>query len=254
MKFLTGIDIFDTSTGGIYPGLIILAEEVGAGGREFALTSLMNLSAKDVRLYIISVILNEEETRRELKLIFPDSNPSWIDRIKILSLSKEFFAKTIVPAEWVSEKGVLASLKSEKILEKLVSYFDDVEDNSIVFVDSLTDLIRKTEVLGGDEVEWSDLIDLLIGLRKLVIRKNILLYILFSKEIVDKGRAEEIFYYADGVLMFEWDVGKDVIKRWMYIKKLFGILPQLEKQRLMRYEIGIDPANGFTISKLHRIL
>jgi archaellum biogenesis ATPase FlaH len=256
MKFHTGIDVFDTSTGGINPGLIILAEQVGAGGKEFALTSLMNLSKKgDKKFYIISMLSNEDELKRDLKRTFPEASEKWIESLNIFSLSKEYFARTIVPASWVSEERLsLTSLKPERILEKLVDYFDEIEEKSVVFLDSLTDLARKTEALGGDEIKWKDFIDFLLGIKKLILRKNLLVYALLSREVVEKSRAEEIFYTADGVILFEWIEERDSIKRSMHIKKLTGALSILERQKLVKYDITIDPANGFTISRIHRIL
>ncbi len=246
-----GIPLLDTTTNGLYPGLIILAEDVGAGGKEFALTSLRNL---DTDTYYISVTQSVDEVVRDLRLIFPKSSKEWIERLKIFSLSKEYFAKTIIPFSWISEESSLSMLKSEKILEKLVNIFDEVKSNSVIFIDSLTDLIRKTKVFGSDEIEWRDLIDFLIGLRKLALKNNLLIYILLTKGILDKSRAEEVFYTSDGVLIFEWVIDKDTLKRSMYILKLLGVLPILEKQKILRYDITIDPEQGFVISKLQRIV
>ncbi len=251
MMFKTGINILDTTTNGIHPGLIILAEDVGAGGKEFALTSLRNSSNEK---YYISITESVDEVIRDLKLYFPKSDNSWIDNLRVHSLSKEYFAKTIIPFSWIAEQSSLSLLKSEKILEKLVNIFDDVEENSMIFIDSLTDLIRKTDIFGNNEIEWKDFIDFLIGLRKLALSNNLLIYALLTKGILEKSRAEEVYYTADGVLIFEWVIEKDNIKRSMFIKKLLGVLPILEKQKILRYDISIDPEQGFIISKLQRIV
>jgi|Deesub1362A_J573_1020465.scaffolds.fasta_scaffold00078_112 archaellum biogenesis ATPase FlaH len=258
MKFQTGIGVFDTYTGGIYPGLLLLVEEVGAGGREFAFTTIMNLikSGKTSDIYYISMTLSDAEVKRELKLAFPDSEGDWIEKPRIISFAKEYFARTIVPLSWVTEEKVsLASLRpDEKLLEKLVNLFDRIPDRSILIIDSLTDLMRKTEIMGGDEIKWSDLVDFFTGIRKLIINKDMLVYVLLTKNVIEKSKEEEILNTANGVIFFEWNIEKDVIKRSMYIRKLTGSLPFLEKQKIMKYDVTIDPAEGFIISRLLRVI
>lgn len=252
-KFQTGIDVFDTNTGGVYPGLVLLVEETGAGGREFALTSLMNLSSR--KLFYVSMTASNEEVRREFILSFPQSEKDWVERVEIVSLSKEYFARTIIPVSWIfEEKPTLASLKSESLLERLIDLFERVPEGSLIVIDSLTSLARKTEVLGGDEIAWKDLMDFLMGIRKIVIKKKLLAYLLLTRGVVGKSREEEIFSTTDGIIMFEWIEERETMKRTMYIKKLVGTLAVLEKQRFTRFDISIDPVAGFTISKLHRII
>jgi KaiC/GvpD/RAD55 family RecA-like ATPase len=253
----TGIDVFDTNTGGIYPGLVLLVEETGAGGREFALTSLMNLARSENpgTYFYVSMTAGSEEVKREFRLAFPDSGEDWVGRVEILSLSKEYFARTIIPVSWIlEEKPTLASLKSESLLEKLIDLFENVPEGSVVVLDSLTSLVRKTEILGGDEIAWKDLMDLLMGLRKIIVKKNLLTYTLLTKGVLGRSREEEIFSTSDGIIIFEWVEERETMKRTMYIKRLVGTLAVLEKQRFAKFDISIDPATGLTISKLHRIV
>jgi|Deesub1362A_J573_1020465.scaffolds.fasta_scaffold20317_2 KaiC/GvpD/RAD55 family RecA-like ATPase len=256
-KFQTGIDVFDASTGGIYPGLIVLIEETGAGGREFALTSLMNLSKSGIEgeLVYISMTANDEEVRREFRLSFPYAGEEWIGAVEVVSLSKEYFARSIIPISWISDEGPsLASLKSRSLLERLIEVFEHVPERSLIVMDSLTLLARKTDALGGEEIAWKDLIDLLIGIRKIVIKKRLLSYLLLTKGVVGRSREEEIFSTADGIIVFEWMEEKETMKRTMYVKRMVGTLAVLEKQRFGKFDVSIDPAVGFMISKLHRII
>jgi KaiC/GvpD/RAD55 family RecA-like ATPase len=256
MRFQTGIDVFDTNTGGIYPGVILLVEESGAGGKEFALTSLMNLARReDRRLYYASMTADDEEIIREFRLTFPSASDDWISKIEVKSFSKEYFSKTILPISWITEeRPSLSSLKTDSLIEKLIDFFEYIHEESVVVLDSLTALIRKTEVLGGDEIEWKDLIDMLIGVRKIIIRKNLLNYVLLTKGVAGKAREEEIFSNVDGIVVFEWIEEKETLKRTMYIKKLTGTLAILEKQRFSKFDVSLDPSVGFVISKLHRII
>ena len=256
-RFQTGIDIFDTNTGGIYPGLVLLVEETGAGGKEFALTSLMNLSRKGISgdLVYVSLTATSEEMRREFLLSFPHSGEDWVEKVKTVSLSKEYFARTIIPISWVLEgTPTLSSLKSESLLERLIDIFESFPPGSLIVIDSLTSLARKTDALGGDEIAWKDLIDLLIGIRKMIIKKELLTLVLLTKGVVGRSKEEEIFSTADGIIMFEWMEEKETMRRIMYVKRMIGTLSVLEKQRFTKFDVSIDPASGFTISKLHRII
>jgi KaiC/GvpD/RAD55 family RecA-like ATPase len=256
MRFRTGIDVFDTNTGGIYPGVILLVEESGAGGKEFALTSLMNLArTEDRKFYYASMTADNREVIREFRLAFPSADDDWISRIEVKSFSREYFSKTILPISWITdEKPSLSSLKTDSLIEKLIDFFERIYEESVVVLDSLTALIRKTEVLGGDEIEWKDLIDMLIGIRKIVIRKNLLNYVLLTKGVAGKAREEEIFSNVDGIILFDWVEEKETLKRTMYIKKLIGALAILEKQRFAKFDLSLDPSAGVVISKLHRII
>jgi len=248
-RFKTGIHVLDNVSGGIPPGTVILSEDVGAGGKEFALTSMMNYP----KAHYVTVTETPEELLKDLELYFP-KNKDWVKRINVFSLSKEFFAKTIIPFSWISEEASLSLMKSENILEKLVEFFNSTEEGSLIFIDSLTDLVRKTEIFGRREIEWEDLIDFLIGLRKLARNRNLLIYLYLTRGVLDEKRSEEIYYTANGVLIFEWIIEKDRVKRAMHIRKLLGILPFLEKQKIQRYEITIDPDQGLVVSRLERIV
>lgn len=248
-RFKTGIHVLDNVSGGIPPGTVILSEDVGAGGKEFALTSMMNYP----KAHYVTVTETPEELLKDLELYFP-KNKDWVNRINVFSLSKEFFAKTIIPFSWISEEASLSLMKSENILEKLVEFFNSTEEGSLIFIDSLTDLVRKTEIFGRREIEWEDLIDFLIGLRKLARNRNLLIYLYLTRGVLDEKRSEEIYYTANGVLIFEWIIEKDRVKRAMHIRKLLGILPFLEKQKIQRYEITIDPDQGLVVSRLERIV
>lgn len=97
-------------------------------------------------------------------------------------------------------------------------------------------------------------IDLLKGFKAICIKKNILLLALLTSNVLDRGLEEELFETADGVIVFEWFVERDTITRWMYFRKMLGIMPILEKERVSKYSTKIDPAQGFTISRIMRVL
>lgn len=241
----TGIDFLDKQIGGLHEGLVILYENSGAGAREFALTMLLN-NAKKYDLNYLAIAKTVEEVKREIRLSFPESKKDV--EMNIISFAEYYFRDSIVPMRWISEKASLRLLKDEKnVLSKLVEVFESVK--GIVFLDSITDLARVSKRFG-----WEALIDLLKGFKALCIRKGILLMGLLTANVLERSLEEELFETADGVIIFEWIAEKDTITRWMFFRKMLGIMPILEKERVLKYSTKIDPAQGFTISRIMRVL
>ena len=256
-RFPTGIEFFDKQTGGLYPGLVILLEEVGAGGREFALSMIFRGAEKYFKASYIALSSSVEEVINDSKLSFPEAPESRLkeleEKVKIISLAEHYFESSIVPYWWISsEKPTLKSLrkKDSNILEELVNVCDAIEDESLVFVDSMSDLVRLTR----EKISWNDLIDFVKGMRKLCVKRNILTLTTLTRGMLEKGKEEELMDQADGAILFEWEIHKEGITRWMYIRKLLGVLPVLEKKKISKYSIRIDPSEGFTISQLVRIM
>ncbi len=241
----TGIEFLDKQIQGFHEGLIVLYEESGAGGREFGLTLLLNNAGK-LPLNYVSITKTVEEVKREISLSFPEMKKK--ADINIVSLAEYYYRDSIVPMRWISEKSSLRHLKEEKnVLSKIVEVFDGVE--GIVFLDSITDLARVSKRLG-----WSALIDILKGFKAVCIKKGILLLGLLTANVLEKSLEEELFDVSDGVIVFEWSFDRDAITRWMFFRKMLGIMPILEKERVMKYSVKIDPSQGFTISRLMRVL
>jgi len=241
----TGLEFLDKQIGGFHDGLVILYENSGAGAREFALTMLFN-NANRCELNYLAIAKTAEEVQREIRLSFPEMRRE--ANINIISLAEYYFRDSIIPMKWISEKSVLGVLKDEKnVLSKLVEVFDGVK--GIIVLDSITDLARVSKRLG-----WESLIDLLKGFKAVCIKRNILLLALLTSNVLEKGLEEELFETADGVIVFEWIAERDAITRWMYFRKMLGIMPILEKERVSKYSTKIDPAQGFTISRIMRVL
>ncbi len=245
--FPTGIEFLDSQIGGIPPGLVILYESTGAGGREFAITSILNNSGKFPISYM-AISKPPEVVEREIRLTVPEREVDKLD-INILSLAEFYFKETLVPLRWVTSEPSVELLRGEKnLLTEMIDLFETIEGGSYIFLDSLTDLARTSQT------RWRDLVDLLKGLRILCHKKNLLLMTLLNAKVLEGGKEEELFDQADGVMVFEWVMEKDTITRWMYFRKFLGILPQIEKEKILKYNVKIDPGLGFTISRIMRIL
>jgi KaiC/GvpD/RAD55 family RecA-like ATPase len=241
----TGIDALDKQLGGFHEGLVILCEESGAGAKEFALTMLLKNAGK-FDLNYLAIAKTAEEVQREIDLSFPEMKREV--KIKITTLADYYFRDSIVPMKWISERGLLSTLRDEKnVLSKLAEIFDEV--NGIIVLDSVTDLARVAKRLG-----WDALIDLLKGFKAVCIKRKVLLLALLTSKVLERSLEEELFETADGVLIFEWLVERDTITRWMYFRKMLGIMPKLEKERIAKFSVKIDPAQGFTISRIMRVL
>lgn len=241
----TGIEVLDKQIHGLHEGLVILYEESGAGGKEFGLTVLFNNSGK-LPLNYVAITKTPEEIKREIRLSFPEMKKQ--AEINIVSLAEYYYRDSIVPIRWISEKSSLKYLKEEKnVLSKLVEIFDNIE--GIIFLDSITDLARISRKIG-----WNALIDILKGFKAVCLKKGVLLLGLLTANVLEKSLEEELFEASDGVIVFEWSFEKESITRWMFFRKMIGIMPILEKERVIKYNIKIDPAQGFTISRLMRVL
>jgi len=159
--------------------------------------------------------------------------------------------RSIVPLYWFEERTTLLSLKGEKnVLEELIEFFDSVESNSICVIDSLSDLVR----IARSRLSWNDLIDFLIGLKVLIQKRDVVVYTVLTKDIVDYRLQEDVLSLADGIIVFRWKEKGDRMVRTMFIRKLLGVLPLLEKEGVIAYETRIDPERGFMISSVMRVI
>ncbi len=256
-RFPTGIEFFDKQTGGFYPGFVMLLEEVGAGGKEFALSMIFRGAERHFKATYIAMSSSVSEVIRDSRLSFPEAPGERLreleENVRIVSLEELYFESSIIPMSWFSsEKPSLKAFRKKEsdILTELVKLCDEIEDGSLVFLDSMSDLVRLTR----ERISWNDLIDLIKGIRKLCVKRNVLMLSTLTRGMLDKGREEELMDQADGAIVFEWEVHKEGVTRWMYIRKLLGVLPVLEKKRISKYSIKIDPHEGFVISQLVRIV
>lgn len=258
IKFPTGIEVIDTKIGGMYPGTAILLERVGAGGREFAINIFMKTAEREppFELHYVSITDTQEEVVRNIRLTFPEASQELVNtllnRLEIVSLAGLYYRKSIVPIRWVSDRKLcIEELKCEAdIMAELAETIERCGDGSLIFLDSLSDMVR----LIGRRIDWPDLVDLMKGLKKLCIKKNMLLISLLTSRTLDEGREEELLDQADAVFVFEWQMEKEAMTRWMYFRKFTGVLPILEREKIARYNVKIDPSQGFTISKLLRVM
>lgn len=194
----TGIRSFDSIMGGGIPtgSFLLLLGDVGSGHNEFICTLAANLAyikANDTFLHSNKTSLDEIKTSAPLGSIIPekinylsfvrskedvinemthtlraDYHEHLNDKIEFHDFSEIYFKGSSVPHSWISDETVnslnrLKRVGAEKdMMPSLVEYLGMHAQNSVVIIDSLTDLMR----ISSNDMQWLDLIAFLKGLQK----------------------------------------------------------------------------------------
>ena len=261
--------------GGAPPGsVVLLAGEAGAGAREFLYTSaVMNgLAHGDPSLYdlhygsvpdgarvpdeihYVSFTASERELERELKqAVADDIVEASLDAIAFEDLSTTYFQLSPVPRSWytgesqrITDLGTRDDRRST--LEALGDYLDEHAAANLMLIDSLSDLAA----LVGEGTEWNDIALLVKGLRRASRSWDGLILLMVDKEAMTDQEFGLLMGSADGTFVFEWAAGGTDLDRTMVVKEFRGVLPELEKEDIVRFETEIAE-DGFDISDVRKI-
>ncbi|MGB9987422.1 RAD55 family ATPase [Salarchaeum japonicum] len=271
-----GISRLDDQIGGGAPGgsVVLLAGEAGAGAREFLFTSaVMNgLAYNDPDLFdlhygevgraaelpeevhYVSFTASADELHREVSLTMDDTIvDAGLTSVAFEDLSPEFFQLSPVPREWyVGQTRSITELGKETdrrdVIEAFADYLDANASNSLVVVDSLTDLVGAET--GG--VQFSDIVYALKGLRKAARSWNGLILIHVSQEALTDVQLGNLVTSVDGTIQFEWETGGNERVRTMFVREFRGVLSQLEDEDIIRFETELHEA-GFDVSNVRKI-
>jgi KaiC/GvpD/RAD55 family RecA-like ATPase len=283
-KIPTGIKTFDVNINEGFPGgsVILILEDVGAGGREFIYTSIYNLNQikadsinydpmnKKInkvrddqivatimipdKICYVSISKSKEDILMEIAHAFHKGFYNAINNgIVFKELSDTYFRHSIARNFWSNKKGIMGfdSNSDKNILEELSEIFNEYGEGNIVILDSLTDII----VNETDYLNRNDIIMFLKGLVNISKNWNGLIYLLLSANILDKQMQEIITDTMDGVLVFEWfDKGSVKMRRNLYISKFRGLIPQLEQNKIAKFETKITHDDGFEVSNVRKII
>ncbi|GAA0646748.1 RAD55 family ATPase [Salarchaeum japonicum] len=271
-----GISRLDDQIGGGAPGgsVVLLAGEAGAGAREFLFTSavmnglayndtdLFDLHYGDVgpaaelpeEVHYVSFTASGNELHREVSLTMDDDIvDAGLQSVRFEDLSPEFFQLSPVPREWyvghtraITELGKDAERRD--VIEAFADYLDANAENSLVVVDSLTDLVGAQT---GD-LPFSDIVYALKGLRKAARSWNGLILIHVSQEALTDVQLGNLVTSVDGTIQFEWETGGNERVRTMFVREFRGVLSQLEDDDIIRFETEIHEA-GFDVSNVRKI-
>ncbi len=281
---ITSLD--EAMDGGFPAGVLVeLTGEMGAGHKELAATTAMMLSAmksgklrrpKGENIMIPKRILWVTFTRPETDIIReiessydPDLYKPFHKQVKFKDLSEDYFMTSSVPIEWISKgaarkrrKKALECLRDELaglrrrtgaparkpkgILDSIANYLTGRANDSLVVLDSLTDLAR---LYSDTEERWYEFVLFLRGLQRVSKRWNGIIYGIHDANLLNDRMEAEISVCADGVLSFEWaQAGPAERRRTLYLRKFRGLLPSAGGAA-MRFEVSISPSAGLQVVK-----
>ena len=273
-----GVGRLDRLLGGGAPSgsVVLLAEESGAGAREFLYTSAaMNaLSHADPELFslhygdldpdvsvppevhYLSLTEGSESLRRELAFTMTEEIvDAATEEIQFRDFSPEYFQLSPLPREWYL--GNAASIgemgkreRREGILSSLGGYLSEHAPGNLVLLDSLTDLTTAR----GDEMErgWDDVIMLVRGLKKAAFHWDGLILLLVSEDAITDQQFGALMDAASGTLRFSWETGGSQRARTMVVREFRGVLSRLEEEDIVQFEVEIHEG-GLDISDVRKI-
>jgi archaellum biogenesis ATPase FlaH len=263
--------------------LVVLAGEIGSGHDEFVMTSSVMLAAmKAGRLsrppgenivlpediWWVTFTRPQSDLMSEMALSFDsDLYEPFQKQVKFKDLSGEYFATSSVPLEWASKElfekrrkktlttlektlaGVYRlskkpSMKPKGMLSSLADFLIEKGPNSVVVLNTLTDLAR---LYSDSEARWYEFMIFLRGLQRVTKKWGGIIYANLDANLLEKSMEEEIAACVDGVATFEWmRAGPTEQRRTLYIRK-FRRMPSPVGRGIMRFDLEINPSVGLQV-------
>lgn len=270
-KVPTGIADLDSIVSGGFPSgsTVLLCGDVGAGMQEYiytavSKTALVNEHPEDRHYYLgdhcddadlpsracyVTFSRSKEIILQELATSFnAEYYRAFRDRTVFKDFSSLYFRHSVVPASWTQQED-LFDLPSTNLLEELVTFLDENADDSIVVIDSLTDLAIS------DLVEARDLVTTVKGLQRAAKRWNGLVYLLLTRGILERRQEALMMDSTDGCLVFEWRSSprSSNRQRYMYLEKFTGVLPHLPRDKIARFPTMVSANHGLVVVYMERI-
>lgn len=267
----TGLSTLDpVFDGGIPPGSVVLLKgDIGSGKIEFAYSSmihlshLMNRESTDEKVLIpkdicyITVTKRKESILREISQSFHEDFLSHIDRIHFEDLSDIFFDTSLVPITWYSEYDDIIERMTarrkihDNLLTTLSFTLEDVPNQSLVIIDSLTEIATQYIAAG----KWPDLSAYLRGMQRVAKKWNTSFYLILTKGILSPYQEIEVADAMDAVIHFKWEESSSAKRqRVLYIEKFRGVMIHLEDRDLVKFAVKITPERGFEVSNIRVVI
>ncbi|MCA1917539.1 RAD55 family ATPase [Methanospirillum hungatei] len=267
----TGLSTLDpVFDGGIPPGSVVLLKgDIGSGKIEFAYSSmihlshLMNRESTDERVLIpkdicyITVTKRKESILREISQSFHEDFLSHIDTIHFEDLSDIYFDTSLVPITWYSEYDDIIERMTarrkihDNLLTTLSFTLDDVPNQSLVILDSLTEIATQYIAAG----KWPDLSAYLRGMQRVAKKWNTSFYLILTKGILSPYQEIEVADAMDAVIHFKWEESSSAKRqRVLYIEKFRGVMIHLEDRDLVKFAVKITPERGFEVSNIRVVI
>ena len=288
----SGVISLDSLIGGGFPAgsLVLLRGQIGAGHKEFVMTSAIMSAAikkglikpvttEDIVLpkeaWWVTFTRSPEDLLHEISISFErDLYHLFRENVKFRDFSMEYFRASPVPAEWVSKEEVekrreeklsaleeafagahraagLPSLRPKTVLESLVDFLTEHAPSNVVVLYTLSDLAR---LYSDSESKWYDFTLFIRGLQRAAKKWGGIIYLSMTAGLLEPRKEEEILACVDGVLEFSWEeAGPTKRRRILYFKKFRGLLPRIDGTAVVKFEVGISPTAGFEVTRAELI-
>src|SRR6266566_2524024 len=270
-KVPTGIADLDSIVDGGFPSgsTILLWGDIGAGMQEYVYTAgsktaLVNERPEARHYYLgdrcddsdlptqvcyVTFSRSKDIILQELATSFNgDYYRAFRDHTVFKDFSSVYFRHSVVPATWTNEDDVF-DRPSTNILEELVAFLDENAHDSMVVIDSITDLAVS------DIVEINDLVTTIKGLQRVAKRWNGLVYLMLTRGILERRHESLLMDSTDGCLVFEWRTStrSSNRQRYMYLEKFTGVLPHLPRDKIARFPTMVSSNTGLVVVYMERI-
>lgn len=263
----TGISSLDPVwEGGVPPGsILLLLGDIGAGSMEFIYSSILSLALQNSggtsgspalpeEICYITFTRSKEDVIGEMNRSFHPDMTRELSKIRYKDLSQIYFDTSVIPLEWYSKKDLRSRMQSRadhgNILANLAEELNSVKKNSLIVLDSLTDLATQF-----DNARWNEFAAFLKGLQRVSKQWNSTIYLPLTRGILDPSREQEMADTADAVLLFRWEETSGARRqRVMYTEKFRGLMPHLEEKDLVKFAVRISSAGGFEVSNIRVVI
>jgi KaiC/GvpD/RAD55 family RecA-like ATPase len=271
-----GVSRLDEMVNGGAPrgSTVLLSGELGAGAREFLYTSaaMNGLAQADEEahelyygstepasvlpgdVHYLSFTAGKPDIVNEMSFVMDDDLvETAVEAVDFANFSPEYFQTSRVPTDWYStQTSSIASLGERHdrrdILDAVGDYLSKHGDDSLVLIDSVTDLVSAA----SDRMGWNDITLLIKGLTKASRRWGGLVLLLANQETMSQTNLGRVMEACDGTFSFSWESGGSERSRTMFVQQFRGVLSQLEDEDIVRFETEIHDG-GFDISNVRKI-
>ena len=265
----TGISSLDPILdGGVPPGsVILLLGDIGGGNYEFVYSSIVNtLNAAPLspgtaappvpQFRYITFTRTNTDVMHEIEKSFPMQDATKLkEKIQFEDLSELYFDDSVVPDDWYSHGDIITRLQKRSehagVLAQLSTALNGAEPNSLIIIDSITDIATQC----NSPHLWHNLTGLLRGLQRISKQRNVTVYLLLTRGILKEEEEREIADIVDAVLLFRWEESSGARRqRVMYFEKFRGIMPHLEERDLVKFAVRVSTSSGFEVSNIRVII
>jgi len=261
--------------GGAPPGsVVLLAGDIGAGGREFMYTSaamngLVEADPELFDLYYGTLHENSVVPEEVHYLSFTSDEPALVDEmafamdediveaatgsIDFADLSSEYFQLSPVPTDWYAQQTQDITSLGERherrnVLDAMGDYLSEHAPGNLVMIDSVTDLVSAA----SEQMDWSDTTVLMKGLKKAAQKWGGLILLHVNVEALTPTQLGRLNDATDGTIRFKWESGGSERDRAMVVQQFRGVLSRLEEENIVQFETEIGD-DGFNISNVRKI-